>query len=150
MSKQPRKMRKAFYTAPLHAKQKFLNAHLSRELRKQTRKRAVRVMKGDAVRIMKGRFKKASGKVVRVDVRRTAIFVEGIIARRARGEKEVFVPVRPSNVIITALAERKQKKKKASPAPAQAPQATQTPKAAQAAPAQAQAKAQVEKQAPKA
>lgn len=122
-SKQPRKMRKAFYEAPLHARQAFLHAHLSKELRKQLRKRAVRVAKGDTVQVMKGRFKKIIGKVVQADVRRGMVFVEGVVARRARGEKDVFVPLRPSNVIVTALAERKPKKKKVvQPQPQQARQ----------------------------
>ncbi|MBS1194889.1 MAG: ribosomal protein L24p/L26e, archaeal/eukaryotic, partial [Methanomicrobia archaeon] len=44
---QPRKQRKARYTAPLHIKGKFLSATLSKELREQYKRRSLRVVKGD-------------------------------------------------------------------------------------------------------
>ena len=49
-SKQPRKQRKYRYNAPLHTKQKFLQVHLSPELRKKYSLRNILVKKGDKVK----------------------------------------------------------------------------------------------------
>ena len=62
-SKQPRKQRKYRYNAPLHIRQKFVGAHLSRELRKKYGKRSASLRKGDNVKIMRGQFRNKSGKV---------------------------------------------------------------------------------------
>ena len=51
---QPRKQRKARYTAPLHVQGHYLSAPLSRELREQYRRRSLRVVTGDTVKIRAG------------------------------------------------------------------------------------------------
>ena len=43
----PNKQRKSRYQAPLHKKQKFLGAHLSKQLRDQWNRRSLAVRKGD-------------------------------------------------------------------------------------------------------
>ena len=102
MSKQPRKQRKRIYRAKLHQKHKFLHATLSPELRKKYGKRAVRVVKGDTVKVMRGDFKGHEGKVERVDMKKLVIYVEGVTVAKADGT-EVLRPVYPSNVMITKL-----------------------------------------------
>ena len=50
-SKQPRKQRKARYTAPAHARNSYLRAPLAPALREQYHRRSARVVTGDTVRI---------------------------------------------------------------------------------------------------
>ncbi len=98
-SKKPRKQRKALYEAPFHKRQKLVSAHLSKELREKFGKRSVPVRKGDEVKIMRGEFKGRTGKVVKVDLKKLRIHVEGITRKKSTGE-EVHVPIHPSNVMI--------------------------------------------------
>lgn len=84
----------------------FVHSHLSKDLRKQVKKRAVRVRSGDIVRIVRGRFAKKEGRVIGVDLRAGKIYIEGVTQRKARGQ-EARMPIDPSNVVITKLAERK-------------------------------------------
>ena len=102
-SVQPRKQRKSVYTAPLHARRKQLRAHLSKDLRKQLKKRSALVRKGDKVRVLSGDFKGAGGSVTSVDYSRTRVFVEGIIARK-QGGREKQVPIQASVLLITEQA----------------------------------------------
>jgi large subunit ribosomal protein L24 len=101
-SVQPRKQRKYRYNAPLHARHKFLNAHLSKELREKYGKRSVPVRKGDEVLIMRGNFAKKKGKVLKVDLRRCRITVENINRAKKDGTK-VNVYLNPSNLMIQTL-----------------------------------------------
>lgn len=98
-SKQPRKQRKALYEAPLHKRQKFMSAHLSKELREKFGKRALTVRKGDEVKILRGEFKGRTGKIVKVDLKKLRVYIEGITRRKSTGE-EVKVPIHPSNLMI--------------------------------------------------
>jgi large subunit ribosomal protein L24 len=101
-SKSPRKQRKYRYNAPLHVRGRFLHTHLSRELRKKHNKRALRVRIDDKVAVVRGEFKKKSGKVVKVDLKNGKIFVEKIESQKKGGTKSYY-PIEPSNVIITEL-----------------------------------------------
>ena len=101
-SSQPRKQRRAFYNAPLHKRQKLVAAPLSPELRKQYGVRTLPVRVGDEVVIMRGMFKGHRGKIVKVDLKRMRIHVEGATITNARGEPR-FYPIHPSNVMIVSL-----------------------------------------------
>ncbi len=101
-SSQPRKQRKALYTAPLHKRRKLMAAPLSPELRKQYGIRSLPVRKGDEVVVMRGGFKGTKGKVVRVDLRAMRIYIEGVTVNNARGEPRYY-PIHPSNVMIVGL-----------------------------------------------
>ncbi len=101
-SKQPRKQRKFLANAPLHLKRKFISVNLSKELRKKYSKRNIPVRKGDVVKIMRGKFKKKTGKVIDVKVKYGKIFVEGIQTKKQDGSK-VNVPLRASNLQIIEL-----------------------------------------------
>ncbi len=101
-SKQPRKQRKAFFNAPLHVRQKMMSAPLSPELREKYGIRNLPVRKGDKVRIMRGDFKGHEGRVVKVDLKRMRIYVEGVTIKRSDGTP-VFRPIHPSNVMIIEL-----------------------------------------------
>jgi len=101
-SKKPRKQRKYVYHAPLHVRHKFLSAHLSKELREKYRKRAFSVRKGDEVQVMKGKFKKKTGKISRVDLNKIKVYIDGITRKKVDGS-EVQVPIHPSNLKIINL-----------------------------------------------
>ena len=101
-SKKPRKQRKYVYHAPLHIRHKFLSTHLSKELREKYKKRAFPVRKGDEVQVMKGKFKKKSGKISRVDLNKIKVYIDGITRKKVDGS-EVQVPIHPSNLKIINL-----------------------------------------------
>ncbi len=101
-SRQPRKQRKALYNAPLHVRQKLMGAPLSPELREKYGVRTLPVRKGDKVKIMRGDFKGHVGKVVKVDLTRLRIYIEGVTIKRSDGTP-VFRPIHPSNVMIVEL-----------------------------------------------
>ena len=101
-SKQPRKQRKYRHNAPLHIKQKFVSAHLSKELHKKYSKRSMNVRKGDSVKIMRGQFKNKTGKVEEVSLKKTLAYVSGIEFVKKDGTKARY-PIHPSNLMITEL-----------------------------------------------
>ena len=101
-SHQPKKQRRALFNAPLHKRQKLMAAPLSPELRKQYGIRSLPVRVGDEVVILRGDFKGHRGKVVKVDLRRMRIYVEGATVTNARGEPRYY-PIHPSNVMIVSL-----------------------------------------------
>jgi len=111
ISKKPGKQRKAAYDAPLHAKASKLNCNLSKELRAKEKKRNARLTKGDTVRVVRGRFKKRTGTVTRVDLKKCVVFVKGVIYTKQNG-KEVQASLQPSNLVITAVNSRKKEEKK--------------------------------------
>ena len=99
-SSKPRKQRRALYNAPLHMRQKLMGAHLSRELRAQLGKRSLPIRKGDEIKVMRGSNAGKAGKVAEVDLKKTKIFVEGIVRKTAKGN-EVKTGFEPSNLLIT-------------------------------------------------
>ena len=101
-TKQPRKWRKFYFNAPLHLRHKFLTAPLSKELRAQLGIKRLPVRKGDVVKIMRGDWKGHEGKVVKVDLKRVRIYVEGVTIKKADGTP-VLYPIHPSNVQIVKL-----------------------------------------------
>ena len=94
-----RNQRKYAYNAPLHIKGKFLGAHLSQDLIKKYGKRSLRVRKEDKVKIMKGQFHGKIGKVSRVDLKKTKVFVENIELIKKDGSKIPY-GIHPSNLMI--------------------------------------------------
>lgn len=103
---QPRKQRKFRHNAPLHIKAKFLSAHLSDALQEKHNRRTATIRKGDEVVVMRGSFKKKTAKVLRVDTRRSRVYLDNIAITKKDGTK-VEVPIQPSNVQIISLVEDK-------------------------------------------
>ena len=101
-SKKPRKQRKYRMTAPLHTKQKFIHSHLSKDLRKKFQRRRIGLRKGDKVKVMQGQFRKHEGKVERIDLKKTEIFVSGMEITKKDGTKKA-IGADPSNLMITEL-----------------------------------------------
>lgn len=101
-SKQPRKQRKYVAKAPLHLKRKLIGANLPKDLRKKYGVRTVVVRKGDVVKVMRGKFKKKQGKVLRINTKKFKLIVEGITVKKIDGSK-VEVPIPSSKVQIVEL-----------------------------------------------
>jgi large subunit ribosomal protein L24 len=113
-SKQPRKQRKYLAKAPLHIKKKMLSVNLSKELRKKHGKRNLPLRKGDNVKIMRGKFKKKTGKIIEIKMKTGKIYIEGIQVKKQDGSK-VNVPLRASNLqIIELILEDKRRMKRTS------------------------------------
>lgn len=110
-SVQRRKQRKYNYNAPYHVKGKLMASHLSEELRKQHGTRSARIKKGDKVKILRGNSKGKEGKVERVDVQKTRVYVTKV--ERAKNEgSNVQLSFHPSSLLITEL-DLSDKKRKA-------------------------------------
>ena len=110
-SRQIRKQRKYHENAPLHTKHRFMASNLSKELRKKLGTRNVAVRKGDTVKIMRGKFKKKTGKTSMIDVKRERISIEGIQTQKKDGTK-INVYFHPSKIQITDLGEDRNLKNK--------------------------------------
>jgi len=111
-SKKPKKQRKFIRTAPLHLRRKLMASHLSAELKKQYNTRSVPVRKGDEVVVMRGRFKKRSGKIARLDTKKYRVYIEGIMVKRTDGT-ERQAPIHSSKLKITKLNLQDKKRVKA-------------------------------------
>lgn len=110
-SKQPRKQRKYKANAPMHLKAKLVSVNLAKPLRKTVGKRNVQIKKDDKVKVMRGKFKGHQGKVLSVSVKYAKVYVEGIQVTKMDNSK-ANVPLKPSNLQIIEMAERKTKAKK--------------------------------------
>ena len=98
----PSKQRKYRAKAPLHIKRNLLQSHLSKDLRGKYKKRSIALRKGDKVLVMRGSFRKHQGKVDKVDMKRTRIFVSGAEAVKRDGSKRP-IALHPSNLMIVEL-----------------------------------------------
>lgn len=101
-SKKPTKQRKFLFTAPLHLRRKMVASHLSKDLRAKYKTRSLPIRKGDEVLIMRGKFKKKTGKITKVDPKKYKVYIEGIMVRRTDGT-ERQAPIHPSNLMIMNL-----------------------------------------------
>ncbi|MEM0149577.1 MAG: 50S ribosomal protein L24 [Candidatus Micrarchaeaceae archaeon] len=103
-SSKPRKQRLYRFGAPLHMRQHFLHAHLSKELKEKMKltKRSLQISKGDSVKVVSGGNKGKEGKVTKVNIRKGFIYIDSIKKKNSKG-KEFDVPVHVSNVYITDL-----------------------------------------------
>lgn len=101
-SKQPRKQRKYRYNAPKHIRHKFLSAHLSKELSEKYNRRSFPVRKGDEVEVMRGKFRKKTGKISRIDLKKIKVYIDGITRKKVDGT-DVQVPIHTSNLRIISL-----------------------------------------------
>ncbi|MBI2659677.1 50S ribosomal protein L24 [Candidatus Woesearchaeota archaeon] len=101
-SSKPRKQRKYKIAAPLHIRQKFIHAHLSKDLRKKYGKRSVGMRKGDKVMVIAGKFTKHEGKIEEINLKEANVFVNGIETTKRDGTKKMLA-MHPSNVMIIEL-----------------------------------------------
>lgn len=103
-SSKPRKQRRFRYNAPMHELQRFSHSHIDKALAKRLgmNRRAVQVSKGDTVKVMSGKNRGKTGKVLRVSMRKGFLYMDSLKKKNARG-KEFEVPIRISNAYIIDL-----------------------------------------------
>lgn len=103
-SSQPRRQRNFRFNAPMHIRQHFLHVHLDKALRKKLnlKRSTVQVSKGDTIKVMSGKNKGKTGKVIKVDLRSGRISIDSLSKKNARG-KEYNISINASNVYITDL-----------------------------------------------
>ncbi len=139
LTKQPRKVRLAMYNAGLHTKRKMVFIHVGGDLAKTLKRNSISPHKGDKVKILRGKFAGASGKIIEVDVKRVRLFIEGASVKKANG-KEEFLPIHPSKVVLTETDRKAPSTPKPSVLVKAAPATTTKPVAVPAARAPAPAK----------
>ncbi len=101
-SKKAKKQRKFLHTAPLHIRRKLMSAHLSKDLKKKYGVRSMPVRKGDEIEVMRGKFKKRTGRVTRIDTKKYRLYVDGVMIKRTDGT-ERQAPLHSSKLKITTL-----------------------------------------------
>jgi len=101
-SVQPRKQKKFRFNAPLHIRQKFVRVHLSKELREKYGKRSCSLKTGDKIKVLRGSFKAKTGKVERIDLKKSKVYITGIESVKKEGTK-YLIPLEPTNLMITEL-----------------------------------------------
>ena len=101
-SKNQGKQRKYRAMAPLHVRGRFLNSHLSKDLRTKYGRRAVRVRKGDKIKVLVGKFRGKSGTVERVDTTKARLYITGLEILKKDGSKALR-PIPAHRVLITEL-----------------------------------------------
>ena len=79
-----------------------MSVNLSKDLRKKQGKRNIPIRKGDTVKIMRGKFKKKTGKVIEVSIKYSKIMIEGMQIKKQDGSK-INAKFRSSNLQITDL-----------------------------------------------
>ena len=96
-TKRPSKSRKRRYTAPKHVKRKFLSAPLSPSLKAEYGTRSMPVITGDNITVVKGDRKLTEGRIIRVNLEKNVIYVEGLTRNRMDGST-FQIPLKPGQV----------------------------------------------------
>lgn len=85
-----------------HERDKMLGAVLEDSLRSQYKRKSLRVVKGDSVKVVRGEYKGVEGKVDKVSTENATFHIEGIQRDKIKGG-QVKIPIHSSNVIIIGL-----------------------------------------------
>ncbi|MFA5382719.1 MAG: 50S ribosomal protein L24 [Candidatus Micrarchaeia archaeon] len=103
-SAKPKKQRKYIRTAPMHLRKKFIKAHISKSVKEKlgTKKRTIGIKKGDKVKIKVGKQKGKEGKILKVNYKKSIIYIEGIVRVNAKGTEKP-IAIKPSNTEIIEL-----------------------------------------------
>ncbi|MFH0889649.1 MAG: 50S ribosomal protein L24 [Candidatus Aenigmatarchaeota archaeon] len=101
--------RKMRLYAPLHIRKKFMKVALSKELRKQLKRRSMGVRSGDQVQIIKGKFKGTSGIVTSVDLKKMRVYVDTAVVKKRNGTQAQVALVTPKLRIIKLVTTDKKR-----------------------------------------
>ena len=110
VSSKRRVQRKYQLAATSSIKRKLMSCHLVKALRDQHKIRALPIKRGDEVKILKGKAKGKSGKVVQVYRKRNVIYVDKVNREKQNGQT-VFLPIKPSYCVIEKLLLNKDRTK---------------------------------------
>jgi len=110
VSSSRRVQRKYALGAPSSVKRKLMSCHLSKSLRDQYKLRSLPIKRGDEVKILKGKAKGKSGKVVQVYRKRNCIYVDKVQREKQNGQT-VFLPIKPYYCVVEKLLINKDRSK---------------------------------------
>lgn len=101
-SSSPRRQRKLLHQAPKHVRRRLVSSGLSPELREKYGTRSLPLREGDTVRVLRGDYAGAEGKVTKVNRKEGRILIEGITREKVDGTSIQF-SVHASKVQIARL-----------------------------------------------
>lgn len=101
-STQPRRQRKAVYTADLFERRRRMALPLSRELRARYGRRQVPVRKGDTVRVLSGSFVGREERVAKIDLRGYRVTLDNITLKKADAKLKPLA-LAPNHLLLTRL-----------------------------------------------
>ena len=110
VSSSRRVQRKYALGAPSSVKRKLMSCHLAKTLRDQYKLRSLPIKRGDEVKILKGKSKGKSGKVVQVYRKRNCIYVDKVQREKQNGQT-VFLPIKPYYCVVEKLLINKDRSK---------------------------------------
>jgi large subunit ribosomal protein L26e len=87
-----------------------MSCHLNKELREKHKVRCLPIKRGDEVKILKGKAKGKSGKVIQVYRKRWVIYVDKVNREKQNGQS-VFLPLKPCYCVIEKLLLNNDRKK---------------------------------------
>ena len=79
-----------------------MHVHLSPELKEKYGTKNIGIRVGDKVKVLRGQFRKRTGRVNKVSLVYEKVYIEGVELVKKEGAK-VFYPVTASNLMITDL-----------------------------------------------
>jgi large subunit ribosomal protein L26e len=109
VSSSRRKQRKAHFAAPSSQRRRIMSCRLSKDLKKQYKVRSLPIRKNDEVKILKGKGKNKTGKVVQVYRKKWVIHVDKVNRDKQNGQ-QVFLPIKPTYCVIEKLHLNKDRK----------------------------------------
>ena len=109
VSSQARKTRKHFFNATKEEKHIAMSAPLNKALQKEYGIKRLPIRRDDEVEIVRGQMKSRSGRVTAVKLSTMRINVETATKQKMSNET-VFIPIHPSNVVITKIKMDKYRK----------------------------------------
>jgi large subunit ribosomal protein L24 len=103
-SRQPRRQRKAMFTADHQERRRRMAVPLSRELRTRYGRRSLPVRKGDTVRVLSGSYSTVGEerRVAKVDRRDYRLTLDNVTTKTADAKLKPL-PIRPSHLVLTKL-----------------------------------------------
>ncbi len=101
-SRQPRRQRKAVYTADGAERRRRMTLPLSRDLRGRFKRRHVPVRKGDTVRVLSGSYVGREERVAKVSRRHYSVTLDNITVKTG-DQKLKPLPIQLSHLVITRL-----------------------------------------------
>ena len=110
VSSKRRVQRKYALAAPSSIKRKLMSCKLNKSLKDQYKIRSLPIKRGDEVKIVKGKCKGKTGKVVQVYRKRNVIYVDKVNREKQNGQS-VFLPIRPCYCQIEKLLINKDRTK---------------------------------------
>lgn len=102
VSSSRRKQRLRHFSAPSSIRRKIMSCRLSKDLKDKYNVRSLPIRKNDEVKILKGKGKNKTGKVVQVYRKKWCIHVDKVNRDKQNGQT-VFLPIKPTYCVIEKL-----------------------------------------------